>query len=492
VDFRPVETIIQIGGPKGVARFIQRAGRSGHQPGAISKIYFVPTHSLELLEGAALKQAIFERRLEARIPYTRSLDVLIQYLMTLAVSDGFYPKKIFREVKETYCFRELSWSEMEWILNFLVNGGFSLQAYDEYKKVEVLETGMYKVNSRRIALRHRLSMGTIVSDQVLQVRYQGGRKLGTIEEWFISKLRPGDVFWFSGRSLELKRIKDLQVIVTRSKKKNGRVPAWMGSRMPLSSQMAEMLRAKLTESQDRNSGDKEIKKLMPLIDLQAERSHVPGEHQLLLEYIRTREGFHLFVFPFEGRLVHEGLVNILAYRISLIKPLSFSIALNDYGFELLSDQPIPVLDTDLHDLFSPLNLREDIETSMNLKEMARRTFRDIASISGLVFQGYPGKPVTQKHIQSSTQILFDVFHDYEPDHLLLKQAYEEVLSMQLQVERLKKALNRIQKQEILFSQPAKLTPFSFPILVDRLREKISYESLEDRIKRMTLQLEKSK
>ena len=489
VDFRPVETIIQIGSPKGVSRFIQRAGRSGHQPGAISKIYFVPTHSLELIEGSALRQAIEENSIESRNPYIRSFDVLIQYLMTLAVSEGFLPSQTLKEIRQTFSFQTISDEEWSWMLNFIQNGGNSLKAYDEFKKVIVDESGKYQVDHKGIALRHRLSIGTIVGDESLLVKFISGKRIGNIEEWFISQLKPGDTFWFAGRSLELVRIKGMEVHVRKSNNKSGKIPSWMGGRMSFSSELAHFFRLKVNQLKYRELDDNELKKLEPLLVIQQERSAIPGKDELLIEYFKSREGYHLIIYPFEGHYIHEGMGTLIGFRISQMVPISFSIAKNDYGFELLSDQPIPIEEALKTDLFSPKNLTLDIQNSINAVEMARRQFRDIASISGLVFKGYPGKPKKEKHLQSSSQLFFDVFRDYEPDNLLYHQAFEEVMNFQLEEARLRMALQRIQAQKIVFQTPQKATPFAFPIMIDRLREKLSSEKLIDRIKKMKLKLQ---
>lgn len=487
VDFRPVETIVQIGSPKGVARFMQRAGRSGHQPGALSRIYFVPTHSLELIEGAALRQAIGEGQMESRIPYIRSFDVLVQYLVTLAVSDGFRPQEIYPEIKTTFSFSSITPEEWAWALHFITSGGESLTAYDEYKKVEI-ENGVYKVKSKRIALRHRLNIGTIVSDVNMTVKYVSGGYIGTIEEWFVSQLKPGDIFWFAGRSLEFVRIKEMTVQVRRSQQSKGKVPSWQGGRMPLSSELSKFLRLKMDEVARNSFRDIELQTLQPLIEFQRERSHVPAHHEFLIEYFQSREGYHVVMYPFEGRFVHEGMGALLAYRISRLQPISFSIAMNDYGFELLSDSEIPIEEALAANLFATKNLMQDIQSSVNAVEMAKRRFRDIAGISGLVFKGYPGSQKKDKHLQASAQLFFQVFQDYEPANLLLLQAYDEVMTFQLEEARLRDALNRIHAQKIILSKPNKATPFAFPIMVDRLREKLSSEKLEDRIKKMKLQL----
>ena len=497
VDFAPVETIIQIGGPKGVARFLQRAGRSGHQPGKASRIYFLPTHAIELIEAAALQKAVEKKAVEDRIPYLQSFDVLVQYLTTLAVSDGFYPKEIYPEIKSTFCFQGLTDDEWRWCLNFITKGSQSLQTYDEYKKVEIEEDGRFKVNHRGVAMRHRLQIGTIVSDAMLTVKYVKGGFIGTIEEWFVSKLKPGDVFTFAGRNLELSRIKGMQVLVRKSKKKTAKVPSWMGGRMTFSAQMSELLREELYEAAESlsvtsNSKKKsaELTALQPILERQQLESIIPKQDEFLIETFKTREGYHAIFYPFEGRFVHEALGSLLAYRISLLSPISFSIAFNDYGFELLSDQEIDMQQVLDNDLFSAEFLMDDLYKSLNATEMARRKFRDIAVVAGLVFTGYPNKLVKSKHLQSSSQLLFDVFRDYEDDNLLFQQAFRETFEHQLEEGRLRLALERIHQQKIVWKSCQKPTPFSFPIITDRLREKLSSEKLEDRIQRMLKRLEK--
>lgn len=488
VDFRPVETIIQIGGPKGVSRFLQRAGRSGHAPGETSRIWFVPTHSLEIIEGAALRQSIRENQLESRVPYIRSFDVLVQYLVTLAVSEGFRPAEIREEIRSTFCYRSISDAEFDWALNFIVTGGNSLAGYDEYHKV-VVTNGLFKVESRSIAMRHKLSIGTIVSDVMIQVKFISGKHLGSIEEWFISRLRPGDVFFFGGRTLEFIRIREMTAYVKKSSAKTGQVPSWQGGKLPLSAQLGEMLRIKLDDAAHGHIGseEKELAVLAPLFNEQARRSVIPSVDQFLIEKIKTREGCHVFFYPFEGRFVHEGMAALIAYRLSLLRPVSFSIGMNDYGFELLSDQDIPVEEGLKTHLFSTDHLLTDIAASINASEMARRRFRDIARIAGLVFNGYPGRFKSDRHLQSSSQLFFEVFTENDPHNLLLKQAYEEVYDFQLEQTRLRKALQRISRQKVLVIYPEKPTPFSFPIMVERIREKFTTETLEDRIKKMQVQ-----
>ncbi len=499
VDFRPVETVIQVGSPKGVARFLQRAGRSGHSPDAVSKIYFLPTHSLELMEAAALKAAMTENEIESRVPMILCYDVLLQYLNTLAVSDGFRPDDIYKEIVSTYCYRHLAKEDWEKILHFIIDGGHALHQYDDYKKIEV-EDGLCKINSRKIAMRHRMHIGTIVSDAMLKVKFLAGGYIGVIEEYFISRLEAGDVFTLAGRNLEFMMIKDMTVLVRKSNAKKSMVPSWNGGRMPLSANLGKKLREQLAiaSSQFTPLGSSsivhkpvlsgELRALQPLLELQGKISHVPKENELLIEHIETKDGFHLFVYPFEGRLVHEAMAAILAYRISRIRPITFSFAMNDYGFELLSDQPIPVDDTNVYELFSPDNLLTDIQRSINNTEMARRKFRDVAVIGGLIFQGMPGEKKKARHLQSSASLLFNVFSEYDPGNILLRQAYQEVLDQQMEEVRLRDMLQRIQQSHIVICFPEQLTPFCFPIKVDSMREDLSSEKLEDRVRKMQQQL----
>lgn len=485
VDFAPVETVVQIGGPKGVARFLQRAGRSGHRPGKESVIYFLPTHAIELIEASALQQAVKLNAVEDRIPYLNSFDVLLQYLTTLAVSDGFYPEEIFPEIKQTFCYQAISEDQWQWLLNFLVMGSQSLQTYDEYKKVEVEDDGKFKVNNRGIAMRHRFQIGTIVGDANLAVKYQKGGYIGSIEEFFVSKLNRGDVFTFAGRNLEFIRIKEMQVHVKKSSKKTSKVPSWMGGRLSLSAQMSHLLRDELyTARLDRRKQSPEIRSLSHLFKRQRLESIVPSPYELLIETFKTRDGYHHMVYPFEGRFVHEAMGSLLSYRISLLSPITFSLAFNDYGFELLSDRELDMQQVLDNDLFTTDFMHEDLQKSLNATEMARRKFRDIAVISGMVFTGYPKKGIKMKHLQSNSQLLFDVFRDYEPDNLLYQQAFRETFEHQLEEGRLQLALERIASQEIVWKACKKPTPFSFPIITDRLREKLSSEKLQDRIQRM--------
>lgn len=484
VDFKPVDCVIQIGSPKGIARFMQRAGRSGHSPYETSKIYFVPTHSLELIEAAALKQAVKDKRIEAREPMVLTFDVLIQYMVSLAVGEGFNEKELFAAVQKVHAFHYMTEEDWHWALHFITEGGNTLKSYEEYHKVIIDDDGLYKVKSRRIAMLHRMNIGAIVSDAMLKVKFFSGGYIGMVEEYFISKLKPNDHFILAGRVLEIVTIKDMTVLVKRSKRKSAVTPSWLGGRLPLSSYLSQYLREKLSESLHPKTTEKELKFLHPLISQQEKHSHIPEKDEFLIELIETKDGHHVFMYPFEGRLVHEVMAALIAYRLSLIKPLTFTIAMNDYGFELLSDQSIPIDEHTIKTILSKENLMEDVIGSINASEMASRKFRDIAVISGLVVQSQPGNRKNNKSLQSSSGLIFRVLEDYEPQNLLLRQAYTEVFNQQLEEVRLKEAFERISKSKLILKFAKSFSPLSFPIKVDSLRQSLTSEDLDARIRRI--------
>ena len=489
VDFSPVDQVIQIGSPKGIARLMQRAGRSGHRPGLTSAIVCVPTHAFELVEVAAARSAIATRGLEPRMPVTRPLDVLAQYLVTLSLGDGFRPGALYRELRTTHAFQDLPRDEYDWVLDFVSTGGDALGAYPEFHKI-VRRDGRLVAASDRTAGRHRMQIGTITADAAIVVKFLNGRRLGSVEERFIARLKRGDVFVFAGRRLEYVRLRDMVLHVRKSRATRGPIPQWLGGRMPLSTELAAAVRAQLDQAA-RGIGDApEMQALEPILELQSRRSIIPGADELLLETLVSRDGHHLFLFPFAGRLVNEGLAALLAYRLSRKRPLSLSLAANDYGLELLADREIPLKAIEDRRLFTTEGLMADILASVNAAEMGRRQFREIARVAGLVFPGYPGRPKRSGQIQSSSSLLYNVFQRYAPDNLLLAQSTREVLEQQLEYRRLQACLEEMRTARLRRVDLEQPTPLAFPIMVDRLRSRLSSEKLAERVRRMQLRLEK--
>lgn len=495
VDFLPVERVLQIGSPKGVARLMQRAGRSGHAPGRTSRVTLVPTHSLEVVEAAAARVAVAERRIEAREAPHQPLDVLVQHLVSMALGGGFRPPELLAEIRQSWSYRDLAEAQWQWALAFVRHGGESLTAYPDYQRVEPDESGLWKVPSRRVAMRHRMSIGTIVSDASLTVKFWArggtGRSLGSVEEGFIARLRPGDCFLFAGRLLELVRVENMTVYVNRASSRKPAVPRWNGGRMPLSSELADAVVEQLGAASQGEFASDEMRLVQPLLHVQMSWSALPTESTLLAEVMKSREGWHLFLYPFAGRHVHLGLASLLAWRMGQRQPLTFSIAVNDYGLELLSATEVDWLRWLTPELFSAQNLLHDVLASLNAGELARRRFREIARIAGLVFSGYPGAQKSARQLQASSGLFFDVFRQYDPANLLLTQAEEEVLRQELEVERLAQTLARLLRRRLDVHQVRRTSPLAFPLMVERFRESMSSEKLADRIRRMVAELDKA-
>ncbi|WP_444815050.1 ligase-associated DNA damage response DEXH box helicase [Variovorax brevis] len=510
VDFLPVERVLQIGSAKGIARLLQRAGRSGHAPGRPSRITLVPTHSIEIVEGAAARAAIAAGRIEARQSPHEPLDVLVQHLVTIALGGGFVPDDLYDEVRTTTAYADLARETWQWCLSFVTQGGPSLAAYPDYRRAVPDAEGVWRVPDARLARRHRMNIGTIVSDASMSVQYVSGSRIGSVEESFVARLKPGDCFLFGGRLLELVRIHDMTAWVRRASGKRPAVPRWGGGRMPFTSTLADAVVQQFALAAQGRYDTPELQCVRPLLEIQQQWSALPTPQKLLAEVLKTREGSHLFVYPFAGRPVHLGIANLLAWRIAQHEPRTFSIAFNDYGFELLS-----AIDVDWSELLprvlkaghdseaqaamagadaqegERVALLHEVLASLNASELTRRRFREIARVSGLIFQGYPGEKRSNKQLQASSSLFYEVFRKYDPANRLLAQAEQELLAQELEIGRLRASLARMNTQELVIQPIARPTPFSFPLMVELFREKLSNESVADRIARMVAQLEKA-
>ncbi len=493
VDFLPVERVLQIGSPKGVARLLQRAGRSGHAPGRASRVTLVPTHSIELVEGAAVRAAVAAGQIESRTSPAQPLDVLVQHLVTVALGGGFRADELYDEVRSTAAYAQLSPESWAWCLAFVQQGGPSLAAYPDYRRAVPGDDGVWHVPDARLARRHRANIGTIVADASMTVQYLGGARLGSVEESFIARLKPGDVFLFAGRQLELVRIHEMTAWVRRASGRKPAVPRWNGGRMPLSNTLADAVVQQLALADAGRYESPELQCAQPLLALQQQWSALPTPGTLLAEHITTREGTHLFLYPFAGRHVHLGLASLIAWRVAQRSPRTFSMAFNDYGLELLCADPIDW--DDLPTLLQPGDDREallhEVLASLNASELARRRFREIARISGLIFQSHPGERRTSRQLQASSSLFWEVFRQYDPGNRLLQQAEAEVLAQELEIGRLQASLARMATQRLVRVHPPRPTPFAFPLMVERFREQLSNESVADRIARMVEHLEQA-
>ncbi len=483
VDFSPVDQVIQVGSPKGIARFMQRAGRSGHHPGGESLIRFVPSHAFELVEIAAVRKAIEADRLESRPPLTGTLDVLAQHMVTLALGDGFTASGLFEEIHGTAAFRALSREAFDWTLGVVTDGGDALAAYPDYRRLEC-DDGYYRMTDRRLSSRHRMNIGTISDDPAVRVQYRNGRPLGTVEESFAAKLKPGGRFVFSGKTLQVVRFRDGTLFVRKARTSGGVVPRWLGGRMPLSTDLAEEVRAVFDGVASGGVEGSELAALFPVFELQSRWSALPAAHELLVEGVSTREGQHLFFFPFEGRRVHEGLAALLAYRFCRIRPMTVSYGVNDYGLELLSNEKIPIDPPVLSRILEVKGLDGDLVAAVNAAELEKRHFREIARIAGLVVGRTPGRSRSAHELQASAGLIHSVLKRYDPANRFLAQARREVMDLQLERERLGACLMRLALSTMVITRPPRITPLAFPIMADRLRGAVSSETLSDRLERL--------
>jgi ATP-dependent Lhr-like helicase len=497
VDFLPVERVLQIGSAKGIARLLQRAGRSGHAPGRASRVTLVPTNTLELVEAAAARRAALAGQVEPRTAPDKPLDVLVQHLVTVALGGGFAadPRPgggftadaLFDEVRSAPSYAGLTRDEFDWCLAFVERGGESLTAYPEYHRVALVD-GVWRVPDRGIARRHRMSVGTIVSDATMQVKWfsQGGMggSLGSIEEGFIARLKKGDCFVFAGRVLEFVRTQDMAALVKRAVKPKGVVPAWAGSKMPLSSELGTAVLHLLQDVADGRYDEPELLAAQPMLQAQARLSHIPVPGRLLVERFESREGHHLFLYPFAGRNVHIGLAQLLAWRLAKDEPNSFSLSVNDYGLEILAAKPPALTAVTQGTLFDGSQLLPDVLASLNSGELAQRRFREIARVAGLVFNGYPGAPKSMRQLQASSSLFYEVFRTYDAGNRLLGQAEREVLSQELDLQLLQATLQRLAALPLDMVQLRAPSPFALPLLVERLREQLSTEKLKDKLDRL--------
>jgi ATP-dependent helicase Lhr and Lhr-like helicase len=485
VDFASVDAVIQIGSARGIARLLQRAGRSNHRPGEAGRILCVPTHSLELAEIAAARRALAAGAIEPRPPLTGGPDVLAQHLTTLALAGGFVADAAFTEIRLTHAYAALDRSMFDAVLAFLVHGG-ALHAYPDYRRL-IEHHGQYILADPLLARRHRFNIGTIVAHGAVEVRFLRGGRLGQIEEAFAARLKPGDRFLFAGRHLEFVRTRDMTVWVKLTRGSRTAVPRWMGGRLSLSNELGQWLRRTLS---DDKASEPEMQSLKPLLALQRQKSQIPAPHELLIEIVRARDGEHLFVFPFAGRLVHEGLGALLALRLGRMAPVTLTFGANDYGV-VVSGQQLPFIDLgSLRAFFDPGSLREDVIECIGATELAKRQFREIARIAGLVFDDYPGRDKSLRNLQASAGLIYDVLTRYDPHHILLQQALDEVCEQTFNFARLQATLEEMKARDLILQRPAALTPFSFPLWSEWVRGGLSSEDWGTRVQRLAEQLEK--
>ena len=489
VDFGPVEQVMQIGSPKGIARLLQRAGRSGHAPGAVGRLVCVPTHALELIECAAARQAAEAGTVEARPPLTAALDCLAQHIVTVACSGGFREAELRAEVQGTRSFADLDDASWQWAMDFAARGGPALAAYPDYARIKE-RFGRWYVASKAIARRHRMGIGTIAGDATVEVKWVRGGRLGTVEESFVSRLNEGDRFLFAGKPLVLFRFDGLTAWVKRARTSAPlQVPRWNGGRMPLSTLLSSAVLDLVAGATAPGGGQapREVAAVLPLLAVQAKWSRLPDADTLLVEQWRGRDGLHFFLFPFAGRLVHEGLAALVAWRIARSRPATLTMAVNDWGFELAGRDALDADGRAWRRLLSPANLLDDLLACMNGTEMARRHFREIARVAGLV----QGGRRSDRQTQASAGLIFDVLAEHDAGNMLLAQARREVLERQFEFRRLQDTLQALATREIRIVETPRLSPLAFPIWAEFVQSRLTTKDWLAQIADMARDLERA-
>ena len=463
IDWGDVDLVVQMGAPKGSSRLLQRIGRANHRLDEPSKGMIVPGNRFEYLEARAALDAIDDGELDPEVFRPGALDVLAQHILAMAVAAPFQQEELLAEVRSAAPYAGLKSETFEEILNFIATGGYALKAYDRFRRLVPEADGMWRIARPQIAQQHRLNAGVIVEQPLLTVRFRNGRKLGTIEEGYASTLSPGDHFYFSGLSLEVEQFKDTDVIV-RASSKTARIVTYGGQRMSMSTHLANRVRHMLC---DRNDWHRFPDDVSEWLEVQSERSVLPEPHQLLVETF-PHEGQHFMVaYSFEGWNAHQSLGMLITKRMEKmgLKPLGF--VANDYGLACYGLEPI----TDPKALFSPDILEQEFVTWVESSMLLKTAFREVAVIGGLVERHHPGKRKSGRQVSFSTDLIYDVLRRYEPEHLLLRAAWDDARRRMTELGRLVRLVDRA-SVTMLHVEVERITPMAVPLMVIVGRESL--------------------
>ncbi|WP_210357558.1 ligase-associated DNA damage response DEXH box helicase [Sphingomonas beigongshangi] len=470
VDWGDVDCVIQMGAPKGSSRLLQRIGRANHRLDESSEAILVPGNRFEYLEARAALDAVEEGALDADPFRPGALDVLAQHVMACACAAPFRRDALLDEIRGATPYSALPDETFDRVLAFIRDGGYSLKAYDRFKRLTEDADGTWRVSHPRFVQQHRLNAGIIVEATMLTVRFKNGRSLGKVEEGFAATLTPGDTFFFAGLSLEVERI-DTEDLVVRASSRPARIPTYGGARMPLSTNLADRVRAFLAEPDEWARFPDDVREWL---EVQARRSALPRPGQLLVETF-PREGRHYMVaYSFEGWNAHQSLGMLVTRRMEAqgLKPLGF--VANDYAIATYGLEPV----TDPAALFSPDILEHEFVEWVERSHLLKRAFREVAVIGGLVERQHPGKRKTGRQVTFSTDLIYDVLRKYEPTHLLLQAAWEDARARMTDVGRLADLLDRA-ADTMLHVDRDRVTPLAVPVLTLIGRERVATNSADD-------------
>ncbi len=463
IDWGDVDLVVQMGAPKGASRLLQRVGRANHRLDTASQAVIVPGNRFEYLEALAARDAVAANELDSDDFRPGGLDVLAQHLMGLACARPFDADAVFAEVRSAAPYTGLPRSEFDRVLGFIGDGGYSLRAYDRFRRL-VRDADGYRLSHPRLAVAHRLNAGTIVESPTLAIRFgRRGRSLGRIEEWFGAQLRIGDSFLFAGQTLEVIGFDESDIIVTTGRG-NPRVPSYNGGKLPLTTNLATRVRGLLNtpERWAEMPGD-----VREWLNVQRARSVLPGLDDLLIETFPEAGREFMVAYGFEGRNAHQTLGMLLTQRMEAagLQPLGF--VANDYMVAVWSLARV----RDPAPLFSPDVLEDELAQWMANSPFLRRAFREVAVISGLIERGQPGRPRTGKSVTFSADLIYDVLQRHEPDHLLLTAAWADARAKLTDIARLVALLERSQAKLVL-RELDRVSPLSIPVLLELGREPV--------------------
>ncbi|HJT41522.1 MAG TPA: ligase-associated DNA damage response DEXH box helicase [Sphingobium sp.] len=470
VDWGNVDCVIQMGAPKGASRLLQRIGRANHRLDCPSEAILIPGNRFEYLEARAALDAVEAGERDADDFRPGSLDVLAQHVMGLACAAPFREAELLAEVRSATPYSALSEEAFANVLHFIEGGGYALRAYDRFKRLTREADGTWRVSHPRFIQQHRLNAGIIVDQPALSVRFANGRKLGTVEEGFAATLRPRDSFFFSGMALEVVRM-DTTDLIVRATSKQARIPTWGGTRMAMSTQLADRVRHFLAEPEEWHRFPDDVR---DWLEVQKYRSALPEPGQLLIETFPHEGRHYLVCYSFEGWNAHQSLGMLLTRRMDAQGLMPMGFVANDYALAVYGLKPV----TDPQSLFSADILDQEFVEWVEQSSLLKRAFRDVAVISGLIERQHPGKRKTGRQVTFSTDLIYDVLRKYQPDHLLLKAAWADARARMTDVGRLGDLIDRA-SATMLHVALDRVSPLAVPVLILIGREQVAQHAVED-------------
>lgn len=495
IDWGDVDLVVQIGAPKGASRMLQRIGRANHRLDEPSKALFVPSNRFEVLECEAALEAVENNWQDSEDPVSGGLDVLAQHVLGMACADSFDPVALHDEIRRAWPYRNLDWETFERVVDFVATGGYALRAYERYAKLKMMPDGKFRIAHPGIAQQYRLNIGTIVEEAMVKVRLirskgfktgastgpisRGGRVLGEMEEYFFTTLTRGDTFLFGSEVVAYEGMHENEAFVSRSQGKDPKIPSYMGGRFPLSTFLAEGVRKLLAHPDDWSQLPDQV---ADWLRLQQEVSLLPQPDSLLVEtFPRGAQNF-LVCYPFEGRLAHQTLGMLLTRRLERARARPLGFVASDYSLAIwgLGDFSglIRTGRLSLDELFDEDMLGDDLEAWLDESALMRRTFRNCAIIAGLIERRHIGqKEKSGRQITVSSDIIYDVLYQHEPDHILIQATRRDAARGLLDIERLGHMLARI-KQHIVHKPLDRISPLAVPILLDIGKEAVFGEARE--------------